>query len=321
MNLAHQTQAEKKWPDLEQVTDPLISVVTPSLNHADFLHETICSVADQSFRNFEHIVIDGGSTDDTCEILPQYPHLRWVSEREKHIVEAYQKGFAMARGKYVIQCCVSDGFLDRNWFQRCIDVLDADQDVSLVWGIPQYMSEDGRLLSTSFPHLFEGPPPEKDAFLPFWLATGFLFPEGNYCVRSNVVRDLYPKPDDPAHFVTLSHNGFARKFVESGYLSAFIPSVANYGRLHANQRGERLASIEGPAHRQHGRDRRRFAMQLVLGKRIAFKNGQGNPTGTTSPTGVALGISLLSHWIGQSTLMRTPPRTLFKKIFGRLGGR
>jgi glycosyltransferase involved in cell wall biosynthesis len=321
VNFAQQTKAVEKWPDLEQVTDPLISVVTPSLNHAHFLHDTIRSVANQSFRNLEHIVIDGGSTDETCDILAQYPHLRWISEKEGHIVEAYQKGFAMARGKYIIQCCVSDGFLDQDWFQRCFDVLEANQDVSLVWGIPQYMSEDGRLLGTSFPHFFEAPPPQKEAFLPFWLATGFLYPEGNYCVRSKVIRDLYPKPGDATHFVTLSHNGFARKFVEDGYLSAFIPAVANYGRLHADQRGRRLASVEGPAHHQHVRDRRRFALRLVFGNRIAFKNGQGELTGTKSPTGFALGINLLGHWIGQSMFMRTPPRTLFRKIVGRLSGR
>src|SRR4051812_24895688 len=96
--------------DLCDDARPMISVVTPSLNHGRFLRQTIESVAAQTFRSFEHIVVDGGSTDGTLAILQEFPHLRWVSERDNHVVEAYQKAFDMARGRYIIQCCVSDGF-------------------------------------------------------------------------------------------------------------------------------------------------------------------------------------------------------------------
>src|SRR5262249_44574931 len=110
--------------DLLNVENPLVSVLTPSLNHGHYLRQTIESVVSQTFRKFEHIVIDGGSTDETVSILKQYPHVRWVSEKENNILEAYRKGLAMVRGQYVIQCCVSDGFLDRNWFRKCVNILE-----------------------------------------------------------------------------------------------------------------------------------------------------------------------------------------------------
>jgi hypothetical protein len=89
----------------------------------------------------------------------------------------------MVRGQYVIQCCVSDGFLDRNWFRKCVDVLEKDDEVSLVWGFGQTMSEEGGLLNVCFQEFFADPPPQKQECLANWLATGFPLPEGNYCVR------------------------------------------------------------------------------------------------------------------------------------------
>ena len=182
----------KVGEDLRDVAQPTISVVTPSLNHGRFLRQTIESVAAQTFRNFEHIVVDGGSTDGTVEILKEFPHLRWISERDDHVVEAYQKALFMARGQYIIQCCVSDGFLDPNWFRKCVDVLEKDDEVSLVWGFAQTMSEEGDLLNVSFQEFFNDPPPQKQEFLAYWLATGFPLTEGNYCVRSGVIKKWFP---------------------------------------------------------------------------------------------------------------------------------
>ncbi len=58
---------------------PLVSVVTPSLNQGRFLERAIASVREQDYPRIEHIVVDGGSTDETIEILRAHTHLRWVS--------------------------------------------------------------------------------------------------------------------------------------------------------------------------------------------------------------------------------------------------
>ena len=61
---------------------PLISVITPTFNSIHTLRETIESVRTQDYENWEHIVIDGGSTDGTVELLKEFPHLKWIFEKD-----------------------------------------------------------------------------------------------------------------------------------------------------------------------------------------------------------------------------------------------
>ncbi|HEX3142360.1 MAG TPA: glycosyltransferase family 2 protein [Pyrinomonadaceae bacterium] len=80
---------------------PKISIVTPSFNQGEFLEETICSVLDQNYSNLEYIVIDGGSTDQSIEIIRKYePYLAyWESEKDRGQVDAINKGLARTTGE------------------------------------------------------------------------------------------------------------------------------------------------------------------------------------------------------------------------------
>lgn len=78
-----------------------LSIVTPSLNSAHTIRETLESVARQDYPHVEHIVRDGGSTDGTIEILKEFPRLHWVSEKDEGHYHAMNKGIQMATGEVV----------------------------------------------------------------------------------------------------------------------------------------------------------------------------------------------------------------------------
>lgn len=78
---------------------PLVSVVTPSFNQGAFIEETIRSVQEQDYPRIEHIVVDGGSTDGTIDILRRHAHVCWISEPDRGQADAVNKGFAMAGGE------------------------------------------------------------------------------------------------------------------------------------------------------------------------------------------------------------------------------
>jgi glycosyltransferase involved in cell wall biosynthesis len=94
---------------------PKISVVTPAFNSVHTVRETIESVLRQRYSNLEHIVMDGGSTDGTVDILKEYPHLVWVSEKDRGHYHAMNKGIQRASGEIVnilnADDCYRDGAL------------------------------------------------------------------------------------------------------------------------------------------------------------------------------------------------------------------
>jgi len=124
---------------------PLISIVTPSYNQARFLEDTLQSVVSQNYPHTEHIVVDGGSTDDSVDIIRRYaPHLRsWVSEPDRGQSHAINKGLAQATGDVLTWLNSDDTYLPG----ALVDVgsyFARHPDVDLVYGDYVYTDAEGR---------------------------------------------------------------------------------------------------------------------------------------------------------------------------------
>lgn len=93
---------------------PLISIITIVYNNVANIERTILSVINQTYKNIEYIVIDGGSTDGTVDIIKRYSghFLYWVSEPDKGIYNAMNKGIEKATGKYVLFLNSGDNFCE-----------------------------------------------------------------------------------------------------------------------------------------------------------------------------------------------------------------
>ena len=102
---------------------PLITVITVVFNGAKTLRDTIESVMEQSYGNIEYIVIDGGSSDATIDILRQYDHVidYWLSEKDSGMYDAMNKGIALGSGEYVGMLNSDDMFSEKNVLQEVVD--------------------------------------------------------------------------------------------------------------------------------------------------------------------------------------------------------
>ena len=90
--------------------NPKISVITPSYNSGQHIERAIKSVLMQDYKNWEHIIVDGGSNDETIDTLKKYRHIKWISEPDKGQTDAMSKGFRMSSGDVVVYLNADDYF-------------------------------------------------------------------------------------------------------------------------------------------------------------------------------------------------------------------
>lgn len=113
---------------------PLVSIITPSFNKGPYIEETILSIRNQTYKNIEHIVIDGGSTDETISILKQYDNdLKWISEPDNGQSDAINKGWRRAQGEIIAYLNADDTYLP-DAVEVVVDYFKRNPETFMVYG-------------------------------------------------------------------------------------------------------------------------------------------------------------------------------------------
>lgn len=268
---------------------PKISILMPTLNAAKYLRPTLESVFRQTFDDWELVVVDGGSSDGTLEILESYrhPHVRIFVRKDESIYEAIERAFQASRGENIMILCASDGYLDRDWLHTCAQVLDRDVEVSLVWGIQALVDEEGQMgpairTHTTFVNPHATANIQKRNWFFYWIETGMGFSDGTMCVRRRVYERCFPK------YRSFSKENdllllFYFYFNRDGFLPYCVPRLVGTARAHDDSQGILRKRMLEYCRTQYQRQRQRYASELLAGESVhIFRDSFGNPLGVLS---------------------------------------
>lgn len=130
-----------------EINYPKISIVTPCFNHSKYLERTITSVVSQGYPNLEYIIIDGGSTDGSVDIIKKYEKYitYWVSESDQGMYYALQKGFEISTGQ-IMGWINSDDILHPGSLFTISQVLSDFESVEWIQGCPNIIDELDRIV-------------------------------------------------------------------------------------------------------------------------------------------------------------------------------
>jgi glycosyltransferase involved in cell wall biosynthesis len=119
-----------------------VSIVTPSYNQGQFIERTLQSVASQSGAEIEHVVFDGGSTDNTVDVLKSFtPAVRWVSKKDKGQTDAVNQGIRATDGE-IIGWLNSDDVYYAGAIERVVAFFERNPDVDVVYGLADHIDLD-----------------------------------------------------------------------------------------------------------------------------------------------------------------------------------
>jgi glycosyltransferase involved in cell wall biosynthesis len=199
--------------------------VVPSFNQGKFIRKTIESILSQTYPNIELLVMDGGSTDGTLEILKSYgERFRWVSESDRGQSHAINKGFAFACGEFVTWLC-SDDFYVPSAIEEMMQPFLKSHEIGMVYADCYYVSDDDEptVLGIKAPALLT-----KDKFL----VRGESLAQPSTLIRKSVL-DLVGHLDESLQYA-MDYELQIRLFLSTQV--SYIPKPLSYYRLHKDSK-------------------------------------------------------------------------------------
>ena len=197
---------------------PKISVVTPSFNQAQFIEETIRSVLLQRYPNLEYIIIDGGSTDGSTEIIRKYePWISyWVSEPDNGQSEAINKGWRCSKGD-ILAWLNSDDTYEINALQEVANLLVEKSDISMVYGDCNIIDETGQFVMNA---------PTKSYDFKSLICNEWFIPQQSTFIRQEVFNKV-GKLNEDLHLV-MDWEYWSRIALKEFEIYYFTKTLANF---------------------------------------------------------------------------------------------
>ena len=130
----------------KQASGPRVSIVTVSLNQGEYLEDTLRSVREQTYPNIEHVVMDGGSTDDSLDLIQRHEKecpfpLQWRSEPDRGQSHAYNKAFALCSGEWILYLNSSDYLAGPDAIERAMALVE-DKPGYQMYGFPYLLIDE-----------------------------------------------------------------------------------------------------------------------------------------------------------------------------------
>jgi glycosyltransferase involved in cell wall biosynthesis len=205
---------------------PLVSIITPSFNQATYLEATIKSVLEQSYPHIEYIIMDGGSTDGSVDVIKKYEGriAAWVSEQDKGQTDAINKGFNRAKGDILAWINSDDTYANPNAVADAVNFLVAQPVVAMVYADCNFIDEQGKIIGKFASR-------QTDYAK---LRTGYVhIPQQTMFFRAKYWKELGPL--DPSFYFAMDYDLWVRiaKHAPIHYLSG--KTWANF-RIHASSK-------------------------------------------------------------------------------------
>jgi len=154
-----------------------ISIITPSYNSGKFIKKNILSVLNQNYQNFEHLIQDNNSDDNTHKILNNYSHLKTFIERDKGQSDALNKLLKKTSGD-IIGWLNADEYYNKKIFKKIVDFFKQNPDVDAIYGNLNLIDNNFRYIRTLYPLKYNK----------YWLPYSCIIPPATFFIRSKVLK-------------------------------------------------------------------------------------------------------------------------------------
>jgi glycosyltransferase involved in cell wall biosynthesis len=239
-----------------------ITIVTPSFNQGDYIEETINSVLSQSYPDVEYIVIDGGSKDNTIDIIKKYESgiAYWISEPDNGQSHAINKGLSKMNGQ-ILAYLNSDDVYYKDALEKVARFFNENPNIDVLYGDISLIDKDSKLIK----HKYEPPFNLKMAHM---IGFGLLIPQPSTFWRKTVT-DKIGLFDENNHY-TMDQDYWYRAS-KHFRIKHFPVKLAKF-RLHSSSKTNvSIEEKDTPYARRHQADLLRFYNDMVISKFVPFK--------------------------------------------------